>query len=103
MARKDKKNRTCNRCGHTLATPQMLRVHLNQKNPCQPKNVIPIPTPSVQVSNTLPQSASPRANKQKVVISPQRTRLTINKRPDESDKEWATRLADRSDKVNGTK
>ncbi|CAG8672948.1 7414_t:CDS:2, partial [Dentiscutata erythropus] len=32
------------------------------------------------------------------ILSPQRTRLTINKRPDKSVKEWAIRLADRSDK-----
>ncbi len=30
---------------------------------------------------------------------PVRTRLTINKRPEESLKEWATRLADRIDKL----
>ena len=43
MARKDKKNRTCDRCGYVCATPQMLRAHLNRKNPCRPRNITPIP------------------------------------------------------------
>ncbi len=34
---------------------------------------------------------------------PVRTRLTINKRPEESLKEWATRLADRIDKLTSVK
>ncbi|CAG8791834.1 6657_t:CDS:2, partial [Dentiscutata erythropus] len=62
------------------------------------------PSPIVQpkidselVPNSLP-ILSPRTNKQKVDNTPQRTRLTINKRPDESVKEWAIHLADRSDK-----
>ncbi|CAG8543823.1 5165_t:CDS:2, partial [Acaulospora morrowiae] len=41
MVRKDKKNRTCNRCGKTVATPQKLREHLERKNPCRPINQIP--------------------------------------------------------------
>ncbi|CAG8582128.1 1944_t:CDS:1, partial [Diversispora eburnea] len=36
MVRKDKKNRTCERCEHTCATPQKLREHLNRQNPCRP-------------------------------------------------------------------
>ncbi|CAJ0762000.1 13128_t:CDS:2, partial [Entrophospora sp. SA101] len=46
MTRKDKKNRTCDRCGYICATPQMLRAHLNRKNPCRPRNIDPIPTPT---------------------------------------------------------
>src|SRR6185295_6422222 len=67
------------------------------------------PSPMVQpkidselVPNFLP-ILSPRANKQRVDNTPQRTRLSINKRPDESVKEWAIRLADRLDKVTHTK
>ncbi|CAG8830380.1 3143_t:CDS:2, partial [Cetraspora pellucida] len=48
---KDKKNRTCNRCGHTCATPQMLRVHLNRKNPCRPQIILttnPIPISQIE-------------------------------------------------------
>jgi hypothetical protein len=40
MTRKDKKNRTCDRCGKTVATPQKLREHLERKNPCRPINQI---------------------------------------------------------------
>src|SRR6185369_13711598 len=51
MARKDRKNRTCNRCGYTCSTPQMLRAHLNRKNPCCPQVVHPpkIPEPIPQI------------------------------------------------------
>src|SRR6185312_4881315 len=54
MARKDKKNRTCNRCGYTCSTPQMLRAHLNRKNPCRPR-VIPTTNP-IQVSDPIPET-----------------------------------------------
>jgi hypothetical protein len=40
-----KKNRTCERCGYTCATPQKLREHLKRKNPCRPQNFIPIQAP----------------------------------------------------------
>ncbi|CAJ0753264.1 22757_t:CDS:1, partial [Entrophospora sp. SA101] len=36
-----KKNRTCERCGYTCATPQKLRSHLKRKNPCRPQNFVP--------------------------------------------------------------
>ncbi|CAH1767214.1 9384_t:CDS:1, partial [Entrophospora sp. SA101] len=32
-----KKNRTCERCSYTCATPQKLRSHLKRKNPCRPQ------------------------------------------------------------------
>jgi hypothetical protein len=38
-----KKNRTCERCGYTCATPQKLREHLKRKNPCRPKNFVQAP------------------------------------------------------------
>ncbi|CAG8729026.1 8476_t:CDS:2, partial [Acaulospora morrowiae] len=41
MVRKDKKNRTCDRCSKTVATPQKLREHLERRNPCQLINQIP--------------------------------------------------------------
>ena len=121
MARKDKKNRTCNRCGYTCSTPQMLRAHLNRKNPCRPRNIDPLPTPIpatnpipiIQVPDPVhdpettpvsPPNLAPKASNRKInTLPPQRTRLTINKRPDESVKEWAIRLADRLDKVNHIK
>ncbi|GES91554.1 hypothetical protein GLOIN_2v1480811 [Rhizophagus clarus] len=40
MARKDKKNRTCECCGKTVASPQKLRQHYSsEKNNCSPPNV----------------------------------------------------------------
>ncbi|CAG8606839.1 1130_t:CDS:1 [Paraglomus occultum] len=36
MARKEKKNTTCERCGKSLSTPQRLREHRRRKNPCKP-------------------------------------------------------------------
>ncbi|CAG8785390.1 1350_t:CDS:2, partial [Acaulospora morrowiae] len=41
MVKKNKKNRTCNRCGKTIETPQKLQEHLECKNPCWPINQIP--------------------------------------------------------------
>ena len=40
-----KKNRTCERCGYTCATPQKLREHLKRKNPCRPQNFVPVQAP----------------------------------------------------------
>src|ERR1043165_1205805 len=48
MARSDKKNRTCERCGKECANPNKLREHLNRKFKCKP---IPIQTPVPQVKN----------------------------------------------------
>ncbi|CAB5387422.1 unnamed protein product [Rhizophagus irregularis] len=39
MARSDKKNRTCDRCGKECANPNKLREHLNRKFKCKPKPV----------------------------------------------------------------
>ena len=39
MARSDKKNRTCDRCGKECANPNKLREHLNRKFKCKPKQV----------------------------------------------------------------
>src|ERR1044072_6231171 len=33
--RSDKKDTICKRCGHECSTPQKLREHLKQKNPCK--------------------------------------------------------------------
>jgi len=52
MARKDKKNRTCERCGHQCATPQKLREHLNRKNPCRPR-ISPVLLPQHQSTLTI--------------------------------------------------
>jgi hypothetical protein len=52
MARKDKKNRTCERCGHQCATPQKLREHLNRKNPCRPC-ISPVLLPQHQSTLTI--------------------------------------------------
>lgn len=41
MARRDKKNRTCERCGKECANPNKLREHLNRKFKCKPKPVRP--------------------------------------------------------------
>ncbi|RHZ70938.1 hypothetical protein Glove_264g31 [Diversispora epigaea] len=38
MVRKNKKSTICERCGSEIASPQMLRVHLKQKNPCPLRN-----------------------------------------------------------------
>src|SRR6185437_15426119 len=65
MARKDKKNRTCDRCEHTCATPQMLRVHLNRKNPCRPKIIPttnPIPIPQIEPEAGRPEESLLRNN-----------------------------------------
>ena len=48
MARSDKKNRTCERCGKECANPNKLREHLNRKFKCKP---IPIQTPAPQVKD----------------------------------------------------
>ena len=37
MARRDKKNRTCDRCGKECANPNKLREHLNRKFKCKPE------------------------------------------------------------------
>jgi len=48
MARSDKKNRTCERCGKECANPNKLREHLNRKFKCKP---IPIQTPALKVKD----------------------------------------------------
>ncbi|CAG8855042.1 23696_t:CDS:1, partial [Gigaspora margarita] len=58
-----KKNRTCECCGYTYASPQMLRAHLNRKNPCQPQiipttNLIPIPQIKPEANNSLDQASN---------------------------------------------
>ncbi|RGB28715.1 hypothetical protein C1646_767471 [Rhizophagus diaphanus] len=45
MARSDKKNRICERCGKKCANPNKLHEHLNRKFKCKP---IPIQTPTPQ-------------------------------------------------------
>ncbi|GBB85766.1 hypothetical protein RclHR1_01220062 [Rhizophagus clarus] len=48
MARSDKKNQTCERCGKECANPNKLRKHLNRKFKCKP---IPIQIPAPQVKD----------------------------------------------------
>src|SRR5437764_897391 len=50
MVRKDKKNRTCERCGRECSSPQMLRAHLNRKNSCRPQRYRRDPMPAPQPS-----------------------------------------------------
>ena len=46
MARSDKKNRTCERCGKECANPNKLREHLNRKFKCKPSSTpTPVPRP----------------------------------------------------------
>jgi hypothetical protein len=58
-------------------------------------------------SDQIPETDEPlvKANIQKLSLrnQPVCTRLTINKRSEESLKEWATRLADRIDKLTSVK
>ncbi|GES86542.1 hypothetical protein GLOIN_2v1477922 [Rhizophagus clarus] len=58
MARKDKKNRTCESCGKTVASPQKLRQHYRSaKNNCNPTNVCqPALTIEVQTPKPTPES-----------------------------------------------
>ena len=56
MVRKDKKNRTCERCGCECSSPQMLRAHLNRKNPCRPRESIA--TPQLETNTDLWASSS---------------------------------------------
>ncbi|GBC01852.1 hypothetical protein RclHR1_43540001 [Rhizophagus clarus] len=48
MARSDKKNRICERCGKECANPNKLHEHLNRKFKCKP---IPIQTSTPQVKS----------------------------------------------------
>ncbi|CAJ0768471.1 18344_t:CDS:2, partial [Entrophospora sp. SA101] len=83
-----------------LISPIQVPDPLPETNPIQ----IPDPIQDPEITPVIPPNLSPKASKQKTDTStPQRTRLTINKRPDESEKEWAIRLADRSDKVTHIK
>src|SRR6185369_1353742 len=68
MARKDKKNRTCNRCGYTCSTPQMLRAHLNRKNQCHPRIVHSpmIPEPIPQIDPEAGPGPSTQAHREKI-------------------------------------
>ncbi|CAJ0872512.1 7336_t:CDS:10 [Entrophospora sp. SA101] len=43
-----KKNRTCECCGYTCATPQKLHEHLKRKNPCRSQNFIPVQVPMAE-------------------------------------------------------
>jgi multidrug efflux pump subunit AcrB len=130
--RSDKKDTICKRCGHECSTPQKLREHLKRKNLCKSlqnqRDITfsiqePVQKPisskipnkgSQEViakiykeSDQIPETDEPlvKANIQKLSLrnQPVCTRLTINKRSEESLKEWATRLADRIDKLTSVK
>ncbi|CAG8780647.1 2059_t:CDS:2, partial [Racocetra persica] len=52
MARKDKKNRTSEYCGHPCTISQKLCEHLNRKNPCRPL-ISPVLLPQHQRTLTI--------------------------------------------------
>nr|CAG8681746.1 12941_t:CDS:1 [Entrophospora candida] len=77
-----KKNRTCERCGYTCATPQKLREHLKRKNPCRPQ--APIAEPEI-ITNS--------ANMQGIEPIPYKNLNDRN--PGETVKQWGSRLRKR--------
>ena len=96
MARKDKKNRTCERCGHQCATPQKLREHLNRKNPCRPR-ISPVLLPQHQ--STLTISKNPEAlHIPEVIQNPEplpEQKNANDRKPGETVKQWGSRLRKR--------
>ncbi|CAG8646059.1 9292_t:CDS:2, partial [Diversispora eburnea] len=53
------KNTTCDRCGLNLSTYQKYQQHLNQKNPCQPKNFTQVPIGNLATAPVLVQNITP--------------------------------------------
>ncbi|CAG8780617.1 34906_t:CDS:2, partial [Gigaspora margarita] len=94
MTRKDKKNRTCEHCGYICATPQKLHEHFNRKNPCRPRTDTSIQVPvqePVQVPIQTLVNQTPKSI-QKYVD-------TNTKKPNETIRQWGSRLQKRFKKV----
>lgn len=97
-----KKNRTCERCGYTCATPQKLREHLKRKNPCRPQNFVPVQAPIAEPEiNSVPIQApipSPEINtnsKPIQVLQPREIKNLNDRRLGETVKQWGSRLRKR--------
>nr|CAG8657038.1 10337_t:CDS:1 [Entrophospora candida] len=81
-----KKNRTCERCGYTCATPQKLREHLKRKNPCRPQNFMPVQAPMAK-PEIIPTNTEPLVKN------------LNDRKPGETVKQWGSRLRKRYKEV----
>jgi hypothetical protein len=84
----DKKNRTCERCGYTCATPQKLIQHLNRKNPCPLRNLTVSAPPTLQPDQEINSN-----NKHSEIVD------NNARKPNETVKQWGSRLRKRYKKV----